>query len=581
MQATLISIKRAKSIFIVLAIFCILAFLPVYPLASTIILEGTMNGQIEVEQNQGFAIPSQGLKRLVFRFASPVSFASPTVNQDVKGYNLAYNPKPTSVETETDGFGNRFTKVTWLNINGNAGVSGKFTVQMNISLKELTSTAPFPLKDINREEKRFLAATPLTQFDNAKIRKLADNLSKDAKTEEQAVIQILNWVVDNVRYTTNPPQYDALYTLETGTGNCQNFSHLSIALLRAVGIPARIVGGITLNKSWKVPLKNGSLVQNIGQGGHAWFEVYYPDIGWIPYDAQQSHLFVSPRHIKQTVGLDAKDINDSWLASPTLPPFREDIQANFVRDDIRLTLKDIKSNPSNYILTNAIIAHAAKPVIEVPQPEKPAPPAPAPPPKGEGRVGGMERVEFGNMNFPSLIDMFVKTKGEEQGYKTLDKETAEYVTAEYTYAQAFTIARPLKVEEINLAMHKFGGMAGSLWIDVVKDDKGKPGMEGIRSFPLNLDTIKYFPGYQWFPFRFAKEPPDRYIQGQASDNPVLAPARYWIILRKSKDAIINWFYIPGNPYGNADDTRSTSQGIDWSNILNYDFNFKVTGMYLE
>ncbi|MBI5874710.1 MAG: hypothetical protein HZB81_02505, partial [Deltaproteobacteria bacterium] len=62
--------------------------------ASTIILEGTMNGQIEVEQNQGFAIPSQGLKRLVFRFASPVSFASSTVNQDVKGYSLAYNPKP-------------------------------------------------------------------------------------------------------------------------------------------------------------------------------------------------------------------------------------------------------------------------------------------------------------------------------------------------------------------------------------------------------------------------------------------------------------------------------------------------------
>ncbi|MBI3755056.1 MAG: transglutaminase domain-containing protein [Deltaproteobacteria bacterium] len=535
--------------------------LPAVSWASTIILEGTMNEQVEVEQNQSFAIPSQGLKKLVFRFASPVSFASSTVNQDVKGYNLVYNPKPASVETETDGFGNRFTKVTWLNVNDNVSVSGKFTVQMNISLKELTSTAPFPLKDINREAKRFLAATPLTQFDNAKIRGLADNLSKDAKTEEQAVIQILNWVVDNVRYTTNPPQYDALYTLETGTGNCQNFSHLSIALLRAIGIPARIVGGITLSKSWKVPLKNGSLIQSIGQGGHAWFEVYYPDIGWIPYDAQQSHLFVSPRHIKQTVGLDAKDINDSWLASPTLPPFREDIQANFVRDDIKLTLKDVKANPSNYILTNAIIAHAAKPVIEIPQPEKPFP-----------KPKAMERVEFGNMNFPSLIDMFVKIKGEEQGYKTLDKETAEYVTAEYTYAQAFTITRPLNLEDINLAMHKFGGMAGSLWIDVVKDDKGKPGMEGIRSFPLNLDTVKYFPGYQWFPFRFAEEP---------SDNPVLTPARYWIILRKSKDAIINWFYIPGNPYGDADDTRSTSQGIDWSNILNYDFNFKVTGIYLE
>ena len=531
-------------------------------MASTVILEGNMDGVIEVEQNQSFIIPSQGLKKLVFRFASPTSFTSPTVKQNIRDYNLTYNPKPTSVETETDSFGNKFTKVTWLDIKSNAGVNGKFTVAMNIGLKELFSTAPFPLKDIDAKEKRFLASTPLTQAEHPGIKELADSLAKGARTEEAAVIQILNWVVDNVKYTTNPPQYDAVYTLNTGTGNCQNFSHLSIALLRAVGIPARVVGGITLSKSWKVPLKNGTLIQSIGQGGHAWLEVYYPDIGWAPYDAQQSHLFVSPRHIKQTVGLDSKDINDSWLASPVLPPFREDIQANFSRDEIKLSLKDIKSNPSNYILTSAMAAHIERPAVEIPPVVRPAPKP----------VKAMERVEFGNMDFPTLVDIFTKVKGEEQGYKTLDKETAEYVTSEYTYAQAFTVSRPLRVEEIDLAMHKFGGKAGSLWIDVVKDDKGKPGMEGIRSFPLNMDTIKYLPGYQWFPFRFTME---------SADLPVISPGRYWVILRRSKDAIVNWFYIPGNPYGDADDTRSTSQGIDWSNILNYDFNFKVTGMYLE
>lgn len=548
-----------------------LLFLSTQSFAATVIIEGDMNEFVEIEQNQGFTIPSAGLKKLVFRFASPTSFASPTVKQEVKDYRLAYNPKPASVEVETDSFGNKFTKVTWLNINRNAEINGKFAIAMNIGLKELVSAAPFPLKEIDAKEKRFLGATPLTQADNPRIKELANNLSKGAKTEESAVIQILNWVVDNVKYTTNPPQYDAIYTLDTGTGNCQNFSHLSIALLRAVEIPARIVGGITLSKSWKVPLKNGTLVQSIGQGGHAWLEVYYTDIGWVPYDAQQSHLFVSPRHIKQTVGLDAKDINDSWLASPTLPPFREHIQANFVRDDIKLSLRDIKSNPSNYILTNAIIAHIVKPVIEVPPVEKPKPK----PPKV------MERIEFGNVNFPSLIDIFTKSKGEELGYKTLDKETAEYVTSEYTYAQAFSIERPLRIDEINLAMHKFGGRAGSLWIDVVKDENGKPSMEGIRSYPLNLDTIKYFPGYQWFPFKFSKEKGERGRQGQVSDNPVVTPGRYWIILRRSKDAIVNWFYIPGNPYGDADDTRSTAQGIDWSNILNYDFNFKVTGVYLK
>jgi len=246
--------QRLISMQIMAILICAVFFLlSSNSMASTIILEGNMDGVIEVEQNQSFTIPSQGLKKLVFRFAGPTSFTSPTVKQNIRDYSLTYNPKPASVETETDGFGNRFTKVTWLDIKSNAGVNGKFTVAMNIGLKELFSTAPFPLKDIDAKEKRFLASTPLTQAEHPGIKELADSLAKGARTEEAAVIQILNWVVDNVKYTTNPPQYDAVYTLNTGTGNCQNFSHLSIALLRAVGIPARIVGGITLSKSMEGP----------------------------------------------------------------------------------------------------------------------------------------------------------------------------------------------------------------------------------------------------------------------------------------------------------------------------------------
>jgi len=47
------------------------------------------------------------------------------------------------------------------------------------------------------------------------------------------------------------------------------------------------------------------------------------------------------------------------------------------------------------------------------------------------------------------------------------------------------------------------------------------------------------------------------------------------VLRHSGDVIMNWFYIPGNPYGDADDTRSTIKGFKWEDILNYDFVFKV------
>ena len=41
------------------------------------------------------------------------------------------------------------------------------------------------------------------------------------------------WVVDNMRYVNPPAKYDALYSFNTGKGNCQNYSHLAAAILNA------------------------------------------------------------------------------------------------------------------------------------------------------------------------------------------------------------------------------------------------------------------------------------------------------------------------------------------------------------
>ncbi|MDO8426772.1 MAG: transglutaminase family protein [Deltaproteobacteria bacterium] len=523
--------------------------------SSTLVLEGRMDGAVGITQERSFSVPKAGLKRLVFRFAVPADFNGRTVSQNIAGHAVEYYPKPDSVKIEKDRFGNSFTAVTWLDLTEDAKVRETYKALIGIDLKGVKSVAPFPLdlKEIPESERRFLPETPLVQFESPEVRPIAHSLSKGLTSEQEVVMSVLNWVVDNIKYKTPVEDYSALWTLKTGQGNCQNFSHLSIALLRSLGIPARIVGGVSLGKSWKVPLKDGALLQSIGQGGHAWLEVWYPDLGWVPYDAQQSHLFVGPRHIKQTVGLDSMDINDSWRASPVLPPFKEEIAADYLKDDIELSLKEARPGPVSYIMTSSIFTGAKVMPVPPKRPEEPKPPA-------------KEITEFGNTEFPSLMDFYIKSK-EDVGRKTFDKETAEYVTGAHTFAQAFTIPRSLKIDAVSLAMHKFGGRAGSLWIDVVKDDRGRPGMEGLRSLPLLLDTVPYYPGYKWLGFGFG-------------DEPALPPGKYWIILRHSRDAVVNWFYTPGNAYGGPDDARSTEAGIDWSNIMNYDFNFSVKGAFL-
>ncbi|MBI5902517.1 MAG: transglutaminase family protein [Deltaproteobacteria bacterium] len=527
---------------------------------ATLVFEGSIDGAVEVSEDRTFAVGAGGLKKLTFRFANPSEFLSPFLKQTISGRKVEYSPRPDSVAIERDGFGNAFTVVTWTGLESDGRVTERYTVRIELELGKITSAARFPMDagKMPPDAALFLKPTPLVQSGDAKIRELALRLSSGASTEQGAVMSVLNWVVDNVKYRTPIPDYDALRTLKTGEGNCQNYAHLSVALLRSIGIPARVVGGLSLGKRWKVPLEKGALLQGIGQGGHAWMEVWYPDLGWVPYDAQQSHLFVGPRHIRQAVGLDSNDINDTWRASPSLPSFREDVGAEYRKDDIRLSLKETRPFPVNYIMAASKTAAVAQ-----------APPPPAPPPPVKPPLDEAEPVEFGNTRFPSLIEVYAAS-GAQSGRKTFDKETAEYVTGDYAYAQAFVIDRPMRVDEIALAMHKFGGRLGGLWIDVVRDDNGRPGMEGVRSLPLSLDTVQYYPGYKWFPFRFSRD---------SAEGPVLAPGRHWIILRHTKDAVANWFYTPGNQWGSPDDARSTASGIDWSYVMNLDFNFKVKGVY--
>jgi len=194
--------------------------------------------------------------------------------------------------------------------------------------------------------------------------------------------------------------------------------------------------------------------------------------------------------------------------------------------------------------------------IVSPTPEKIPPVEVAPPPKKEGPI------EFGNTEFPTLVDAYNVIGGE--GIRVLDKETAEYVTSKYIYSQAFQVDGKLTLNTISLAMRKFGG-DGTLFVDVVRDEEGKPGFSGLRSLPVSLTDIKPRAGYYWIDFKFP-------------DDSVLEPGRYWIVLRHSGEAIVNWFYIPGNPYGDGDDTRSTIKGYKWEDILNFDFVFRVKGV---
>jgi hypothetical protein len=516
-----------------------------------------------------------GVQKTILSFVIPPTFQSPTFNQDIKNFDITFTPRPTGKDRSTDDRGNQIITATWNKPPRSIDVRLAFNAANTTKLKTLETGAPFPLASVPDEVKYYLKPTEQVQSENAKIISKARELTRGVTTEFDAVQRTITWVVDHVRYVTPPKRYDALYAFESGKGNCQNFSHLSAALLRSVGIPARIVNGITLNKPFNIARQRGVLTVKMGQGRHSWIEVWFPDLGWVPLDAQQTSMFVANRFIRVEVGIDnnetIKDGRLRWTQTKSTTgklKSYEVIGADFDTDSVNVSGKREVYGPKNLLISPLVKAEFKK--------VKYTPPPPPPVISDEEKKKLRYTIPFifGNLEFPENIDFaFPPTPTVAKGDKNFEKtrdfyvETAEYVTTKLTqYAQVFVLEKPIKLQKRGLALHKFGG-DGQIWIDLYKDNRGKPGDILSASEMMDLQQLSLRPGYRWVDFDFSRR------------NVILMPGSYWIGLGYTGSPILNWFYTYGKPVGPVDGTRY--KGVyeeDWSGALSYEFNYRVVGL---
>jgi transglutaminase-like putative cysteine protease len=144
--------------------------------------------------------------------------------------------------------------------------------------------APVPLAPAERE--RFLAATPTHQAAHPDVVARARAIIGDETDPLARADRLQSWVFQQLRKDSNADSSTALDVLARQAGDCTEHTMLFVTLARAVGLPAREVGGIVYAD-----------LDEPAFGWHAWAEIH-DGARWITVDPTWNQVFVDATHIK-------------------------------------------------------------------------------------------------------------------------------------------------------------------------------------------------------------------------------------------------------------------------------------------
>jgi transglutaminase-like putative cysteine protease len=115
---------------------------------------------------------------------------------------------------------------------------------------------------------------------------LAHRITAGITTQYDQVEAVQSWIRANTKYDLDVPRdpagVDAVdhFLFVTRTGFCEQIATSLAVMLRTLGIQTRLVTGYGPGE--RNPLTGYFEVRQ--SDAHAWVEVFYPGIGWVPYD---------------------------------------------------------------------------------------------------------------------------------------------------------------------------------------------------------------------------------------------------------------------------------------------------------
>ena len=190
--------------------------------------------------------------------------------------------------------------------------------------------APFDTKTVSSEFESYLQ---LPANLSPEIKKLATSVAGTEGNSFVKADKICNFLRRNYKYSTdlsdaNSKEEIAYHFLfRTKQGACGPFSTAFVVMCRAIGLPARCIGGFGPGDF--NPVTGVHEIKN--KHGHAWGEVYIPGYDWVPFDATPTGLLPKPTpednsfigSVQKTVQQFQDHFSNQTPAPPPLPPNSE------------------------------------------------------------------------------------------------------------------------------------------------------------------------------------------------------------------------------------------------------------------
>ncbi len=236
-----------------------------------------------------------------------------TATQHLQQSRLAITPNPQYQHRRTDYFGNIAQVFMVQHPHDELSVTATSTVETSppaVPQPEATPPWESVVQQLRHRDQpdllnalQFIFASPLVSIP-PEVNSFAQSSFTPGAPVLAGALDLIRRIYTEFAYDKSATSVDTSVdqVLASRKGVCQDFAHLTIACLRALGLAARYVSGYLETQP---PPGKPKLVG--ADASHAWLALYIPDTGWVDLDPT-NNLLPGENHITLAWGRDYGDV---------------------------------------------------------------------------------------------------------------------------------------------------------------------------------------------------------------------------------------------------------------------------------